>query len=253
METLTLEELQRIDQEVGERFGWDFSKVQGQEDPASWDYLGIVKKYAKPQDLVLDIGTGGGEVFSSLAPYIGKGIGIDENPKMVETATRNLTPGLAEKLSYRVMNSEKLEFPDETFDLVLDRHAGFTASEVAQVLKKGGIFITQQVGANNLQNLFDIWGFGTNKEYWQKRGGFQELSIEAENFRSLGLEVLEEKSYDISYYLKDLNSLIFFLKALPYPFDPLNNLDKVNEFITKFSTPRGFQTNEQRDLLVVRK
>jgi hypothetical protein len=37
------------------------------------------------------------------------------------------------------------------------------------------------------------------------------------------------------------------------PFDPERDWRHVREIITRYSTPRGIETNEHRELLVVRK
>ena len=65
--------------------GWDFSKLNVEEFPAPWVYQEIVKQYIQPGDHVLDIGTGGGEIFLSLADRFAYGTGIDHNPKMIQT------------------------------------------------------------------------------------------------------------------------------------------------------------------------
>jgi cyclopropane fatty-acyl-phospholipid synthase-like methyltransferase len=49
----------------------------------------VGKQYLKPKDRVLDIGTGRGEIFFSLAPYFGEGVGIDLDLTMIETVQRN--------------------------------------------------------------------------------------------------------------------------------------------------------------------
>jgi SAM-dependent methyltransferase len=46
-----------------------------------------------------------------------------------------------------------LPLADATFDLVINRHESFDAREVQRVLRPGGTFITQQVGAQDLIEL----------------------------------------------------------------------------------------------------
>ena len=62
---------------VETRRGWDFSRMQDDIDPVPWLYENVVRPYLSPLQRVLDIGTGGGERFLSLADYFGSGIGID--------------------------------------------------------------------------------------------------------------------------------------------------------------------------------
>ena len=90
---MTLDELKQIVQEVGELKGWDFSRVRIGRDPVLWNYVDVVRQYLRPTDRVLDIGTGGGEIFFSLASYFGEGVGIDMDPEMIETAQRNQAGG----------------------------------------------------------------------------------------------------------------------------------------------------------------
>ncbi len=47
----------------------------------------------------------------------------------------------------------KLDFEDETFDLVLNYQSEYDANEVKRVLKKGGHFITEQIGARDMEEL----------------------------------------------------------------------------------------------------
>jgi len=70
MKSMTVDELKQIVEAVGTLEGWDFSRVRAGRAPVLWNYVDVVRQYLKPTDRVLDIGTGGGEIFFSLAPYI---------------------------------------------------------------------------------------------------------------------------------------------------------------------------------------
>jgi len=61
--------------------------------------------------------------------------------------------------------------------------------------------------------------------------------------------------YDVRYWLNDLASLIFFLKAIPLPerFDPDAHWRAVSHLISDCGSPRGVQTNEHRYLLITEK
>ena len=69
MKSMTFDELEQIVEANGKLDGWDFSRVRAGRDPVLWEYVDVVRQYLKPTDRVLDIGTGGGEIFFSLAPY----------------------------------------------------------------------------------------------------------------------------------------------------------------------------------------
>jgi len=48
---MTLEELKRIAASVGERQGWDFSRVRDERDPVPWDYIDVVRRYLRPSSI----------------------------------------------------------------------------------------------------------------------------------------------------------------------------------------------------------
>jgi 2-polyprenyl-3-methyl-5-hydroxy-6-metoxy-1,4-benzoquinol methylase len=102
MKAVTLAELQQIVDANGQLDGWDFSRLRVGRAPAPWDYVQVVRSYLKPAHRVLDIGTGGGEIFFSLASSFGAGVAIDHNPAMIATARRNRSAlGLRSKLIAR--------------------------------------------------------------------------------------------------------------------------------------------------------
>lgn len=51
--------------------GWDFSYLKDRmvEAPLPWNYLAEVRARLKGISTLLDLGTGGGEMFSELAPF----------------------------------------------------------------------------------------------------------------------------------------------------------------------------------------
>ncbi|MBC8445687.1 MAG: class I SAM-dependent methyltransferase [Chloroflexi bacterium] len=142
---MTLEDLKRIAASVGERRGWDFSRVRDDRDPVPWDYADVVRRYLQLSSRVLDIGTGGGERFLALAPHFGAGVGIDADPTMIQVARENTPPSLVDKVSFEVMRAEALGFPDAAYDVVLNRHASVYVEEIVRVLRSDGIFIISRL------------------------------------------------------------------------------------------------------------
>jgi len=250
--TFSEEELKRVAASVGERQGWDFSRVRDVCDPVPWDYLDVVRRYLRSSDRVLDVGTGGGEKFLSLAPHFGTGIGVDISAEMIETARKNLASSQVDNVSFEMMRAEALRFPDAEFDVVLNRHCTVHVEETVRALRPGGFFITQQVGKRNTQNILAAFGWGpeSSGESW-----WQELPTLSEQFQQNGCAVIARAEYDVRYWFLDVESLIFWLRSVPLPeeFDIESHWRQVDRIVTKFSTPEGIETNEHRELLIVQK
>lgn len=129
----------------------DFSAVRRMEleDEISMRWMAEIRSYLpdrKPLK-ILDVGTGAG-YFAVLLSLEGHGVwGIDITPAMIEEAKR-LAEDLKRTISFKVMDAQKLEFPDESFDAVIARNLTWTLPEPdkayrewLRVLKKGGILL----------------------------------------------------------------------------------------------------------------
>lgn len=96
---------------------------------------------------ILDIGTGPG-FFAILLTEMGHQVtAADYTPAMLEEARRN-AGDLAEKIEFRQMDAQALEFPDNTFDVVVSRNLTWNLPdperayrEWFRVLKPGGRMI----------------------------------------------------------------------------------------------------------------
>ena len=247
-----VERLQQIVDANGTLDGWNFSRVRAGRDPVPWDYIDVARQYIKPGDRVLDIGTGGGEIFFSLAPYFGEGVGIDHNPAMIETARRNLAALSIGHISLVRMDASDLRFDAGTFDVVLLRHLKVYASEIIRVLRQGGYFIAQMVGQRSSLNILNAFGWvpgSFGPDWWQPVAGL------ADQFRSHGCQVIAQAEYDVPYWFHDLESFMFWLMSVPWPeeIELQKHWQAINQVLETSQTGRGIETNEHRGLLVVQK
>jgi len=250
---VTLEELKRIYDSVGYREGWDFSRVSYVREPTPFEYEDIVQSYLKSISYVLDIGTGGGEGFIEFASFFERGVGIDSDPNMIQKAKDNIPPSYANKVYFEVMSAENLKFPDNAFNIVLNRHSSVYPEEIIRVLQPKGIFITEQVGLKNTENICSLFGCGPGGEYGKDPS--QEIDTLIRIFKKNGCTVIMSKGYNVRYWFCDLESLIFWLKGIPIPedFSIKKHWRYVNRTITEFNSPKGIETNEHRELLIVKK
>jgi hypothetical protein len=253
---MTYDELKSIYDSVEDVSGWDFSHARTDRDPVPWDYSAIVKRYLRPSSRVLDIATGGGEVFLALAPHFGFGIGTDGSATMIQTARENTPPSLADKVSFVEMRAQALALPPASFDVVLDRHGPVFVDQIVPLLRPQGYFITQQVAGRNLQSIFSVFGWGSNGAYWQENGLLaQDVASLRERFIQAGVSLIADGEYDVPFYFRDVASLLFYLKAIPLPeeFDLERHWEQVSRLIAEYGSPKGVRSNEHRQILIVQK
>jgi len=245
---------------VDEIRGWDFSRVRARRDPIPWEYSEVVKRYLRPSDHVLDIATGGGEVFLALAPHFGSGLGVDISETMIATARENVPSHLQDKLSFEVMPAQGLDVDSNSFDIILNRHGPVFVQPIVKALRPGGYFLCQQVGDLNTQNIIQMCGWESGGAYWRHYWEDHELEHQdpatlARSFNQAGCRVVGSGSYNVRYTFLDLDSFIFHLKAVPLPeeFDIDRHADRLVRFIAENETADGIETNEHRELLIVQK
>jgi len=248
----TREDLTHIAESVGECSGWDFSTVRWRRDPTLWEYGDVARRLLSPTDHVLDVGTGGAETFLTLSSRFGSGVGIDVSPEMVACAQANVVAAGVRNVQVSVMDAQHLDFESGTFDVVLNRHCIIDVDETVRVLRPGGRFFTQQVGRRNMQNILRAFGWTPDSF---PDGWWQPIRPVAGAFATAGCHVEAVAEYDVRYWFQDIRSLLLWLKAVPLPetFDPARHWRAVNAIIERHGTPDGIETNEHREMLIVRK
>lgn len=227
-------------------------------DPIPWHYEEVVRRYLRPGDRVLDVGTGGGERFLDLADAFSEGVGVDIIPSMVEAARTNLPDSLSDRIRFELTARSELAFEPESFDVVLNRHASTYPEAIERVLRPGGWFIFQGLGERKNEQI--LAAFGWDHEYVRHRAdpytdhpiGLQAI---AEAFERLGCQVVATGDESNRAWFCDLESLVFYLKAVPFPepFDPARHLDAFNRYLATSAGPNGYEATEHGTLLIVRK
>ncbi|MEC1791781.1 class I SAM-dependent methyltransferase [Bacillus vallismortis] len=233
---------------VGKVNGWNFSELKCESEGVKWNFYEEVQARCNHSDILLDIGTGGGENALKIASSLCLLIGIDLSRGMVETAKSNLNHSGLSNVRFLQMSSENLQFPAEFFDLVSNQHAPFNPKEVANVLKKGGTFLTQQVSEGDKLNVKKA--FGRGQSFAEKDGTLKERYIQ--ELKDAGFSYIQVHDYDAIEYYQRPEDLIFLLKHTPIIPDfgqERSDLHILNNFIETNQTEKGICTNAKRFMI----
>ncbi len=253
MEKETYLKLWLQEEEQAHIHGWDFSHINGkyeEEQDLPWNYRETVRYYLKPEQKLLDVETGGGEFLLSLNHPCCNLAATENYPPNVELCRKKLLP-----LGIDFQEADgggRLPFPDESFDLIINRHGNFNPAETARLLKKGGIFITEQVGAENDRELVELLLSDVPDLPFPD----QYLNIAEQKFRAEGLSIVkaEEAFRPIKFW--DVGALVWFARVIPWEFpgfyvkDCQENLYRAQELLEREGVIEG---KIHRFLLVVQK
>ncbi|MBP3656301.1 MAG: class I SAM-dependent methyltransferase [Clostridia bacterium] len=194
--------------------GWDFSHIHGryeEEDDLPWDYRRAILDRLQPQMKLLDMDTGGGEFLLSLGHPHANTAATEAYPPNADLCRRVLAPL---GIDFREAAADgPLPFADNTFDMVINRHGSFCPEEIARVLRPGGVFITQQVGAFNDRELVDLLLPGLPLPFPR-----QQLAIAAEQFRAAGLTIEDGQEAFGRIRFTDIGALVWFARIIEWEF-----------------------------------
>lgn len=194
--------------------GWDFSHLCGrydEEQDLPWDYEAIVRSFLKPDRDLLDMETGGGEFLLSLGHPWYRTSATEGWPPNAELCRQRLSPlGIRFR---QAKGEEPLPFADASFDLILNRHGNYAPAEIFRLLRPGGIFLTEQVGAQNDRELVQLLLGELPLPFPQ-----QTLACAAQAAQKAGLRLLrgEEAFRPIRFW--DVGALVWFARVLPWEF-----------------------------------
>jgi SAM-dependent methyltransferase len=184
--------------------GWDFSWFAGRatEQRPSWGYAGLVADRLGRAGTALDVQTGGGEVFAWSVAHATRA------PRLL-VAVEEWQPLVAAQRVDHVVQAAGLPFRDDVFDLVVSRHPVRTDwAGTARILRPGGLFLSQQVGA------------GTNRELSEAMLGplpppdRQHPEQIAAAARAAGFEVLQVRAERLRAEYHDIAAVAHFLRKV---------------------------------------
>lgn len=202
------------EEEAAHIHGWDFFHIHdrySEETDLPWDYEEIIRRYLNKDMKILDYDTGGGEFLLSLKHPAHNTAATEGYPPNVELCKKTLLPlGIDFKSCDTPSN---IPFESESFDIIINRHGDFHAEELYRLLKKGGLFITEQVGSKNDRNLVEMVLPNTQKPFPHLN-----LKEQREIFENAGFHIIraEEVFRPIRFY--DVGAFVWFAHIIEWEF-----------------------------------
>jgi SAM-dependent methyltransferase len=193
--------------------GWDFYWFGGRatEERPDWGYARLMGEQMAQAGAALDVQTGGGEVLAAALRASGARPAVlaatESWPPNAELARRNLA-ALGGSVA-AVADDDDLPFAPGTFDLVVSRHPTVVVwPEIARVLRPGGSYFSQQVGAGTNRELTDFM-MGTRPV----RPG-RSTEVAAAAARAAGLEVADLREQALRVEFFDVAAVVYFLRKV---------------------------------------
>lgn len=195
------------------------------------------------------MGTGGGELILKLGhPF--QLISVTEGWEPNLLLCRERLEPLGITVRY-ISDDDKLDSPNEQFDLVINRHESFDMAEVNRVLKPGGYFITQQVGGQNDRDLIEKLLGDVTLEFSN-----HDLYNNVQILKNAGFTVLEQMEEITEMKSYDLGAAVYYAKQCVWEFPDFSvdryfkELKAIGNEIDK----KGYLSNrEHRFIIAARK
>jgi SAM-dependent methyltransferase len=195
--------------------------------------------------------TGGGEFLAGLLK--------DAALPQLTCATEGYPPNLPvakarlEPLCVRVtqhISDDELPFEDAQFDLVINRHESYSPREVRRILKLGGTFLTQQVGASDCIRLNELLQENAHLSYAHWTLDFARRELEA-----AGMYVtLAQEEFPRTWF-KDIGAVVYYLKVIPWQipeFDLPSFRSRLFSMDQVMQTEGGLHLTSHRFILIAR-
>lgn len=251
MKQSELKKLWEQEERIAHVHGWDFSHIEGRcvEEPLPWDYKAVIREYLNPDMKILDYDTGGGEFLLSLGHPYENTAATEGYPPNVELCRQTLLPL---GIDFRPCDDPAaIPFVDEGFDLILNRHGDIHGKELFRLLKKGGLFITQQVGDENDRDLVEMV-----LPHAQKPFPHSNLRTQKKLLENVGFQILKEAEAFRPMRFYDIGAFVWFARIIQWEFPEFSVercFSRLLEMQNKLEADGYIEGTVHRYLIVARK
>lgn len=203
----------------------------------------LVKKYGGKEKTGLDIGCGDGIKTIEFAPYYQKIFGIDNSKEMFKLAK---TEHARDNIEYIFAEKNNLPINSNSIDVAWSRR-GPTLSNEIRVLEPKSVYIQIKIAHRDLRELKQIFGRGQNID----KINYDDLQELIDLYKRNGFKIILAKRYK---YLSFCSEKVFldFLQNTPVfvDFDLEKDKKFYQEYIKKFTTPKGIKLEREKMILV---
>jgi SAM-dependent methyltransferase len=244
--------------EASDEAGWDLSFLDGRliaERDFAWDFGTRAATLVQTASSLLDIGTGGGEFLAGLpnlppSSYALESFGPNarvarDRLKAFGVIVLEVAPEIHEPDGVPSISRPRLPFGDAQFDVILARHAGFGAQEVARVLQPRGCLLTEQIGHLNMQELKAVFGRRPPAPYDC-----------VPDIVSAGLTVDDARTETIVAHFHDIGAVVYYLSKVPWhvpDFDTVRHDRELRGLDERIAADGGIAVTLHRTLVMARK
>jgi len=227
---------------------WDFSWLEGRavEERPTWHYFDRVAQRAAGVSSLLEIQAGVGSMSAALPSVPALSAATEGFPPSVARAA----PRLRARGVHLVVTSQTrfdLPFTADTFELVISRHPIAVGwSEVARVLRPGGIYFAQHVGPHSLRSLSEFL-LGPLPDASER-----DLQVEHRAAETAGLVVRSMQLEHPRTAFYDVGAVVYFLRLVPWivpGFTVARHRDSLRALHQLIESKGAFETTASRTLV----
>jgi SAM-dependent methyltransferase len=231
--------------------GWDFSWFAGRatEERPPWGYARMMAKRMERASTALDIQTGGGEVLATVTHRPAVLVATESWPPNVDRARCALAPLGASVVE--AADDADLPLASGSFDLVVSRHPVLTNwAEIGRVLRPGGTYFSQQVGAGSMRELTDFL-MGPQPVSDARSPGRAAAAAAA-----VGLDVVDLRQATLAATFNDVAAVVHFLRKVIWTvpgFSVERYRARLAELHRQIQTEGPFMAHSERFLIEARR
>lgn len=231
--------------------GWDFSWFEGRatEERPPWGYARLIGRRLAAVSAALDIETGGGEVLATAPRWPELLVATESWPPNIAVARDRLRA--RDGLVVACADAPALPFRDASFDLVTSRHPVVVLwDEIGRVLRPGGSYLSQQIGAGSNRELTDFM-MGP-----QPVGDARSPERAATAAAAAGLEVIDLRRSTLRVEFFDIAAVVHFLRKVHWTvpgFTPEKYEHRLRELHAVIARQGSFVSHAQRFLIEARR